>query len=29
MLQTLNVYQIPAKEHKVVDRWDADKISVS
>ena len=29
LLQTLNVYKIPAKEHQVVDRWDADEISVS
>ena len=29
ILQTLNVYQIPAKEHQVVDRWDADEILVS
>ena len=28
-LQTLNVYQIAAKEHQVVDRWDGDEISVS
>ena len=26
ILQTLNVYKIPAKEHQVVDRWDADEI---
>ena len=26
---TLNVYQIPAKEHQVVDCWDADEILVS
>ena len=29
LLNTLNVYQIPAKEHQVVHRWDADEISVS
>ena len=28
LLQTLNVYKIPAKQHQVVDRWDADEISV-
>ena len=28
ILQTLNVYKIPAKEHQVVDRWDADEILV-
>ena len=28
MLETLNVDQIPLKEHQVVDRWDADEISV-
>ena len=28
MLHTLNVYQIPAKEHQVVDGWAADEISV-
>ena len=26
---TLNVYQIPAKEHQVVDSWAPDEISVS
>ena len=26
ILQTLNVYKIPEKEHQVVDRWDADEI---
>ena len=25
----MNVYQISAKEHQVVHRWDADEISVS
>ena len=29
LLNTLNVYQIPAKEHQVVHHWDADEISVS
>ena len=29
MLQTLNVYKFPAKEHQAVDRWDAEEISVS
>ena len=29
LLYTLNVYKIPAKEHKVVDRWAADEISIS
>ena len=29
ILQTLNVYKIPAREHQVVDRWDADERSVS
>ena len=29
ILQTLNVYKIPAKEHQVVDHSDADEISVS
>ena len=28
LLHTLNVYKIPAKEHKVVDHWAADEISV-
>ena len=28
MLHTLNAYQIPAKEHQVVDGWAADEISV-
>ena len=28
LLHTLNVYKIPAKEHKVVDRWAANEISV-
>ena len=28
MLHTLNVYQIPAKEHLVVDAWAADETSV-
>ena len=28
LLHTLNVYKIPAKEHKVVDPWAADEISV-
>ena len=28
ILETLNVYKIPSKEHQVVDRWDADEISV-
>ena len=28
ILQTLNVYKFPAKEHQAVDRWDADEISV-
>ena len=27
--QTLNVYKIPAKEHQVVDTWNAHNISVS
>ena len=27
MLQTLNVYQIPAKERQVVDHSEADEIS--
>ena len=29
ILQMLNVYKIPAKEHQVVDRWDGDEITVS
>ena len=29
ILQTLNVYKIPAKEHQIAYRWDADEISVS
>ena len=29
ILQTLNVYKISAKEYQVLDRWDADEISVS
>ena len=29
ILQTFNVYKIPAKEHHLVDRWAADVISVS
>ena len=29
MLNTLNVYKILPKEHKVVDYWAADEISVS
>ena len=29
ILQTLNVYKIPAKERQVVDHLDADEISVS
>ena len=29
ILQTLNVYQIPAKDNHVVDHRDADEISVS
>ena len=29
ILQTLNVYKFPAKEHQAVDRWDAEEISVS
>ena len=28
LLHTLNLYQIPEKEHSVVDAWAADKISV-
>ena len=28
VLHMLNVYKIPAKEHKVVDGWAADEISV-
>ena len=28
LLHTLNAYQIPAKEHQVVDSWAADEISV-
>ena len=27
--QTLNVYKIPAKEHQVIDTWNAHEISVS
>ena len=29
ILHTLNLFKIIAKEHQVVDRWDADEISVS
>ena len=29
ILQMLNVYKIPAKEHAVVDRRDPDEISVA
>ena len=29
ILQTLNVYTIPAKEHQVVDLWDGDEVTVS
>ena len=29
ILQMLNVYKIPAKEHQVVDHPEADEISVS
>ena len=29
MLQMLNLYKIPAKEHAVVDRRDVDEVSVS
>ena len=29
ILQTLNIYKIPAREHQVVDHWDADERSVS
>ena len=29
LLQTLNVYKIPAKELHLVDRWAADEISVA
>ena len=29
ILQTLNVYKIPAKERQVVDRWDGDEILIS
>ena len=28
LLHTLNVYKIPPKEHKVVDWWPADELSV-
>ena len=28
LLHTLNVYKTPAKEHKAVDHWAADKLSV-
>ena len=28
MLDTLNVYQISTKKHQVVDRLDADEISL-
>ena len=28
ILQTLNVYKIPLKEHQVNDSWAADEISV-
>ena len=28
LLHTLNLYQIPAKEHQVVDSWAADELSV-
>ena len=28
ILQTLNVYKIPGKEHQVVHRWDAHEIPV-
>ena len=29
ILHILNVYEIPAEEHQVVDHWAADEISVS
>ena len=29
ILNTLNVYKIPAKDYKIVDRWTADKVSLS
>ena len=29
LLHTLNVYQISAKQHQVVDGWAADEMSVS
>ena len=29
ILQTLNLYKIPSKQHQVVDYSDADEISVS
>ena len=29
LLETLSIYEIPAKEHQLVDSWDADQISVS
>ena len=28
LFHTLSVYEIPAKEHQVVDRWTTDEISV-
>ena len=28
LLHTLNLYQITAKEHQVVDSWTADELSV-